>query len=153
MHRLRALANLQDAPTLVADRYRQGRTVTEMKMTRFDAELYRAATAAGKRESRSTQQQLAHWARLGKNLSDRTSVPARRVAAALAGSLLTAELSAEEGIAFDAAVDTAITERMADIDLARTVADEGIRAVFLDEEGELVTFAPDGTTRPVDDVH
>lgn len=128
MRHIRALANLQDAPTLVADRYRQGRTVTEMKMTRFDAELYRAATAAAKRESRSTPQQLAHWARLGKNLSDRT-------------------------IAFNAAVDTAITERMADIDLARTVADEGIRAVFLDEEGELVTFAPDDTTRPVIDAH
>ena len=39
--------------------------------TRFDAGLFESAQAAGERAHRSAAQQLAHWARLGKELEAR----------------------------------------------------------------------------------
>lgn len=118
-------------------------------MTRFDADLYRAAAEAGERESRSTQQQLAHWARLGKAISDRSTAAGRRVAAALEGTLPTRILTPEEGAAFNAEADARIADLMAEVNLAETVTREGVTAVVVDENGELVTYQADGTTLPL----
>lgn len=45
--------------------------------TRFDAELFEQARSVGKAAHRSAAQQLAHWARLGREVESATDLSAR----------------------------------------------------------------------------
>ncbi len=51
------------------------------KVTRFSSELVDAAATEGERENRSARQQLEHWARVGREVSNQRHVARRRVAA------------------------------------------------------------------------
>ena len=53
------------------------------RVTRFAADLVDAAAVEGARHSRSTKQQLDHWARVGRTVSTHHSTARRRVEAAL----------------------------------------------------------------------
>lgn len=55
--------------------------------TRFDADLFAAAKAAGGRAHRSAAQQLAHWARLGQELEASAGVSQRDIDRVLAGQI------------------------------------------------------------------
>lgn len=65
----------------VADRY--GLAMATMP-TRVDGDLFEAAKATGAVYSRSAAQQLAHWARLGRELEASTSVAHDAIARVLA---------------------------------------------------------------------
>lgn len=56
--------------------------------TRVDQGLFEAAKAAGALYSRSAAQQLAHWARLGRELEASPSVTQDAIARVLAGQAL-----------------------------------------------------------------
>src|SRR5881394_1846291 len=56
--------------------------------TRVDQSLFEAARAAGALYSRSAAQQLAHWARLGRELEASPSVTQDAIARVLAGQAL-----------------------------------------------------------------
>jgi len=114
------------------------------RVTRFAADLVDSATAEGRRQSRSTKQQLDHWARVGRAVSSQHSVSRRRVEAALAGSLSVGDLSAEEGVVFNAEVSAAIEESLARSDYGATLATRGITTVALNDAGEIVEHSPDG---------
>lgn len=55
--------------------------------TRFDAALFASAQAAGARNHRSAAHQLAHWARMGRELEASTGVSQRDIEPVLAGQM------------------------------------------------------------------
>jgi hypothetical protein len=116
------------------------------KVTRFAADLVDAAAAEGARESRSAKQQLDHWARVGRAVSQAESAGRRRIEAALAGTLPMRELTAEEGVVFNAEISAAIEENLATSHYGRILAAESVTTVALDEHGQLRQYRPDGTT-------
>lgn len=116
------------------------------KVTRFAADLVDAAAAEGARQSRSAKQQLDHWVRLGRAVSGFETAARRRVEAALAGQLPMRELTAEEGVAFNAEVSAAIEENLAATHYGQTLAAEGVITVALDDHGQLLTYLADGTS-------
>lgn len=60
--------------------------------TRFDADLFASAQVAGARSHRSAAQQLAHWARLGRDLEATGGISQRDIDRVLAGQLSYDEL-------------------------------------------------------------
>ena len=119
---------------------------TADRVTRFAADLMDSAAAEGARQSRSAKQQLDHWARVGRAVSSQQSAARRRVEAALAGDIAVRELTAEEGIVFDAEISAAIEENLARADYGKTLAARGITTVALDDNGDIVQYCPDGST-------
>ena len=120
------------------------------KVTRFAADLVDAAAVEGARHSRSTKQQLDHWARVGRTVSTHHSTARRRVEAALRGTLALTDLTPEERLVTNAETDAAVAERLRTVHYGHVLAGEGVVTVALDDDGRLVRYAPDGTTTPLD---
>lgn len=120
------------------------------KVTRFAADLVDAAAVEGARHSRSTKQQLDHWARVGRTVSTHHSTARRRVEAALEGTLTLSDLTPEERLVANAEADAAIAERLRIVDYGAVLAAEGVSTVALNDEGRLVRYDPDGTSTPLD---
>jgi hypothetical protein len=120
------------------------------RVTRFAADLLDSAAVEGARHSRSTKQQLDHWARVGRTVSTYHSTARRRVEAALDGTLPLTELSPEERLVANAETDAAIAERLRAVDYGAVLAGEGVVTVALDDEGHLVQYEPDGATTRLD---
>lgn len=115
------------------------------KVTRFSSDLVDAAASEGEREHRSARQQLEHWARVGREVSDQRTVARRRVEAALAGRVPLRELSAEEGVVFNAEIAAALEESLATGNHLDDRAAQGRSTVVLDDQGRVVKHLPDGT--------
>lgn len=121
-------------------------TDTADRVTRFAADLMDSAAAEGARQSRSAKQQLDHWARVGRAVSSQQSAARRKVEAALAGDTPLRDLTAEEGVVFNAEISAAIEESLARSNYGATLAARGITTVALDDNGEIVQYRPDGST-------
>lgn len=117
---------------------------TADRVTRFDADLFEAAAAEGRRQARSASQQLAHWARVGRSVSATETSSRKRVENALAGVLPVSELDDIESVVFNAEVTAAIEENLGRADYARDLLGGGVTVVFI-EDGDLVQQSPDGT--------
>lgn len=115
------------------------------KVTRFSSELVDAAAAEGHREHRSARQQLEHWARVGREVSNQRRVARQRVEAALAGRVPLRSLSAEEGAVFNAEISATLEESLATGNHAAERAAQGLATISLDERGRVVKHLPDGT--------
>src|ERR1700677_1642222 len=129
---------------------RQETAMAADKVTRFAADLVDAAAVEGARHSRSTKQQLDHWARVGRTVSTHHPTPRRGVEAALQGTLALTDLTTEERLVANAESDAAITERLSTVHYGDVLAAEGVATVALDDEGRLVRYDPDGTTTTLD---
>ncbi|GAC57131.1 hypothetical protein GOHSU_16_00890 [Gordonia hirsuta DSM 44140 = NBRC 16056] len=117
------------------------------KVTRFSLDLFDDATVAGQESQRSARQQLEHWARVGRAVSDRSSVARKRIEAALAGTLPSEHLTADEAVVFDAEIAASIESGLDQIDFAARRAATGHTSVTLNDAGEIVEHLPDGTER------
>jgi hypothetical protein len=115
------------------------------RVTRVAADLVDSAAAEGARQSRSTKQQLDHWARVGRAVSAQHSASRRRVEAALAGRVPLKELTVEEGVVFNAEISAAIEENLARAHYGDTLAARGITTATLNDAGGIVEHWPDGT--------
>lgn len=93
--------------------------------TRFDAVLFESAQAAGARTHRSAAQQLAHWARLGRELEAAAGLSQRDIDRVLAGQLSYDELGDWEQAAVRTAWREGIDADLASLDLAARFAAEG----------------------------
>lgn len=118
----------------------------ETRTTRMAVDLIEAAESEAALESRSTRQQLDHWARLGMRISTRSTVARRRIERALAGELSLAELYDDERTVANAELDVNIAAEAGSVSYAARLADEGVITVTLDDDGSLVERRPDGTT-------
>jgi hypothetical protein len=119
---------------------------TPDRVTRFAADLLDSAAIEGARQSRSAKQQLDHWARVGRAVSNQHIAARRRVEAALAGDLELRELSIEEGVVFNAEIAAAIQEDLAESNYGEALAKRGITTVAINDASELVEHRPDGTS-------
>ena len=93
-----------------------------------------AAEAAG----RSTAQQIAYWAKLGRELERSGSVTLREIAEVLAGGRSYDDLDAKTQALVRAEWAERIEARREALDLAATFADEGRSWVELDTDGNVV---------------
>ncbi len=116
------------------------------RVTRVAADLLDSAAVEGARQSRSAKQQLDHWVRVGRAVSSQQSAARRRVESALAGDLELRELSAEEGVVFNAEVAAAIQENLARSHYGEVLAARGVTTVAVNDDGEIVEHRPDGTS-------
>jgi hypothetical protein len=120
--------------------------IDETRTTRFAADLIAAAQREAVHESRSTRQQLDHWARLGMRMSMRSTAARRRIERALAGEVPLAALEEEERAVANAELDVDIAGSAARTSYVDQLAREGVTTVVLDEAGRFVERRPDGTT-------
>lgn len=120
------------------------------KVTRFDADLVDSAIAEGRRQHRTGRQQLEYWARVGRALTAHESASLARVESALSGNRPTTDLTEPEGRAFNAAIRARVGEHLASADYRETLKERGITTVALDDDGRIIEYRPDGTTRIVD---
>lgn len=115
--------------------------------TRIDEDVTDAAKAAAELFSRSTAQQVNHWARIGRELESSASISQRDIAEVLAGRASYDELSARE----QAVVRAEWTERMTalreGLDLAAEFTAAGESWTEVDADGTPVKRAA-ATTRP-----
>ena len=125
-------------------------SATADRPTRIAADLLDSATVEGARQSRSAKQQLDHWARVGRAVCAHQGAARMRVQAAFAGTLPLGELSGEEAVVFNAEVQARVEESLRSMDLGAVLNARGITTVSLNENGELVEYRPDGTSRPLE---
>lgn len=115
--------------------------------TRLDADVYTDAAAVAPTTSRSTAQQLSHWARLGREVEATVIISTRRrtVDAVLAGRGAYDQLTGDE----QALVRTAWAERIDDlvdrVDIGRQRHNDGMSYLGLDDAGNVVRHHPDGS--------
>jgi hypothetical protein len=105
---------------------------------RIDDDLYASAKLAGEVQSRSASQQVAHWARIGREIEASASISAKEIAEVLAGSRPYDSLSAKEQAVVRAEWSARMDELRSSLDLARQFADAGRSWVELDEDGKVV---------------
>ena len=107
--------------------------------TRIDQALFDAARAAGEVHSRSAAQQLAHWARIGKELESSPGVTHGEIARVLAGQASYDDLKDERAQAIVRAEwDVQMTERLASLDLESELRATGKPWYVGDENGNIV---------------
>ncbi|WP_027008289.1 TA system antitoxin ParD family protein [Conexibacter woesei] len=107
--------------------------------TRIDQALFDAARAAGEVHSRSAAQQLAHWARIGKELESSPGVTHGEIARVLAGQASYDDLKDERAQAIVRAEwDVQLTERLASLDLESELRATGKPWYVGDENGNVV---------------
>src|SRR6056297_1400160 len=120
--------------------------VEETRTTRFAADLIAAAEREAAAESRSTRQQLDHWARLGMRVSMRSTAARRRIERVLSGEAPLASLDEEERAVANAELDLSIAAAAQSTSYADQLAREGVTTVVIDDAGRFVERRPDGTT-------
>lgn len=123
------------------------------RVMRVAADLVDSAAAEGARQGRSAKQQLDHWSRVGRAVSSQYSASRRRVEAALAGRLAVSTLTPEESTVFNAEVNAAIEQRVAQTNYAAEFAARGTPWVALNEAGDIVEYRTDGTSVVLDGGH
>ncbi|MEZ0366267.1 hypothetical protein ACAG26_21575 [Mycobacterium sp. pUA109] len=123
------------------------------RVMRIAADLADSAAVEGGRQGRSAKQQLDHWTRVGRAVSSQYSASRRRVEAALAGDLAVNVLTPEESTVFNAEINAAIEEKVAQTNYAAEFAARGTPWVALNETGDIVEYQPDGTAVVLDEGH
>lgn len=106
--------------------------------SRVERELFEAARAAGKVNSRSAAQQLDHWARIGRELEASPSVTHDQVARVLAGDASYDALGDRAQAVVRASWDQRIAERSAALSFEERLAAVGEPWPEADLDGNVV---------------
>lgn len=109
---------------------------------RLDAELTEAARATAGTMSRSLSQQIAHWARIGRELERSPGVTAPAVRAVLEGRGGYDRLNVQEQAIVRAHWAEGIEETRKNLRLDRILAAQGREMVELDVQGEVTVRKP-----------
>lgn len=106
--------------------------------TRVDHGLFEAARAAGALYSRSAAQQLAHWARLGREMEASPSVTQDAIARVLAGQALYDDLPDPAQAVVRVEWDDRVAATLAGLDFTGGLHAAGKPWAEADEDGNLV---------------
>jgi hypothetical protein len=106
--------------------------------TRIDDELYEAAKLVGALMSRSAAQQIAHWARIGREIESAEGISSKAVAEVLSQRLSYDTLTDEEQAIVRAEWAERIEQRRAALDIPAEHAAQGRTWVELDDDGRVV---------------
>jgi hypothetical protein len=109
---------------------------------RIDADLYSAATTVAPVMSRSTAQQIAHWARIGRELEASSEVSVDAVAEVLRGAETYDTLGTEEQAIVRAYWAERMSALLEALRLDQEFAAEGRAYVEVDETGAIVRRDP-----------
>lgn len=112
--------------------------------TRVDGDLFAAAKSSGAVHSRSAAQQIAHWARIGREFEASAGVSHRHVEAVLAGDGSYDALQEREQAIVRTTWDDQIAQRLSSLNLEREFETAGASWVEADDEGSLVARDPAG---------
>lgn len=105
---------------------------------RIDDDLYASAKLAGSVQSRSASQQVAHWARIGREIEASDSISSREIAEVLAGAQSYDSLDARAQAVVRAAWSARMEELRGALDLAGSFQASGRTWVELDDAGTVV---------------
>ena len=111
--------------------------------TRVDGDLFAAAKSSGAVHSRSAAQQIAHWARIGREFEASHGVNHRDIEAVLAGDGSYDALQEREQAIVRGTWDERIAERIASLNLEKKFRAAGVDWVEADDEGNLVVRGSD----------
>ncbi len=109
---------------------------------RIEAELYASAADAASLMSRSTAQQIAHWARVGREIESSSEISIDRIARVLRGANDYDALSAEEQAVVRTHWAERITALAEALRLDQKFAAQGRPYVELDDGGNVVRREP-----------
>jgi hypothetical protein len=118
----------------------------DTRTTRLPVDLIEAAEAEGREEHRSAAKQLEHWARMGMFFDRQTSTSQRRVKRAITGEVALGDLSEDEQVVANAAINAVISTAANQASFADRLAARGVTTVVMDDDGQLVRRHPDGST-------
>lgn len=114
--------------------------------TRIDEDVTNAAKLAGRLLSRSTAQQVNHWARIGRELESSASISQREIADVLAGRASYDELNAREQALLRAEWTERMTALRENLDLEAEFTAAGESWTDADVRGAVVErSAPDAS--------
>ena len=108
---------------------------------RIDDDVHASAKLMASVMSRSTAQQVAHWARIGRELETSQSVSQQAIAQVLAGETSYDGLNAKEQAVVRAEWAEHMEQRREALDLAAEFIAAGRSFVELDEDGNIVEHA------------
>ena len=112
--------------------------MTTTSPIRIDDDLYASAKIAGAVQSRSASQQVAHWARLGREIEASSHISHREIAEVLTGSRSYDALDAKAQAVVRAGWSARMASMRDELDLAEQFAEQGRSWVELDDDGNLV---------------
>ena len=110
---------------------------------RIDMTLFEAAKATGAVRSRSAAQQLAHWARIGREFESSANVTQRDIDAVLVGDGSYNVLQDREQSIVRATWAEHLSERIATFDLGSVIEREGVGLAENDDQGRVLVTDPD----------
>jgi hypothetical protein len=113
--------------------------MTTTSPARIDDDLYASAKLAGEVQSRSASQQVAHWARIGREIEASGTISHKDIAEVLAGSRSYDSLSAKEQALVRAEWSTRMDVAREALNLAQQFEAAGRTWVELDDDGAVVT--------------
>ena len=111
--------------------------------TRVDGDLFAAAKSSGAVHSRSAAQQIAHWARIGREFEASNGVNHRDIEAVLAGDGSYDDLQEREQAIVRGTWDEQVAERLSSLNLEKKLKAAGFDWVEADDEGNLVARRTD----------
>jgi hypothetical protein len=111
---------------------------------RLDADLAASARSTAKTMSRSLSQQIAHWARIGRELERSPGVTVASVQAVLAGQARYDDLNVQEQAVVRAEWAERIDKTRSELRLDRLLVEQGREVVELDADGAVVVRNPRG---------
>lgn len=120
----------------------RGAVVATTSALRIDDDLYASAKLVGEVMSRSAAQQVAHWARIGRELEASGSVSSADVAEVLRGARSYDSLDARAQAVVRASWTHQMTTLREGLDLAAELAASGQSYSELDDDGAVVTVTP-----------
>lgn len=111
--------------------------------TRLPADVYESASAAARVNSRTVPQQIAHWARIGRELEMSPQVNHRQVVRVLEGSISYDDLAEQEQAIVRQEWTDRVKAHRAALDYASQFSAAGESYSELDEDGNLVIRSAD----------
>lgn len=118
--------------------------MTTTSVTRVDDELFASAKVAGEVMQRSASQQLAHWARIGRELELGDSVRHREITSVLAGRKPYDSLSVHEQAVVRAAWAERARQLRESLDLLAEFTSRGEIYTTVADDGSVLRVGPDG---------
>lgn len=109
--------------------------------------MFGLAAAVAAAEHRSAAEQISYWARIGMQFERHATANHRRIIDAVSGDTQFSHLSREERDVAHALIDANIARRAASERFGAVRRRGGQRTVSLDDDGNLIEIAADGTTR------
>ena len=109
---------------------------------RVDEDIHAFATSVAPTMSRSTAQQVSHWARIGKELEASPSVSLRAIEQVLDRRASYDDLNNNEQAVVRAEWAERTERRRRGLDFAAEFAAEGRSCVELDDDGSIVRYQP-----------